>query len=151
MRRQNVPSAVRRVSSSSSATGSPAITVEPGLLATATARRSATPTSSRSLSAWGSATMAIAPWPAIRRNSRLRRQMIRAASVKDSAPATCAAATSPMLWPMTATGSTPRLRHTAASATSMANSAGCITSMSSSRAGGGDACNSASSDSPISA
>ena len=79
-----------------------------------------------------SSTSAIAPCPLTRLSSRLRRQITVAASSSASAPATYAAATSPMLCPTTASGSTPHERQSAASATSIANSTGCTTSISSS-------------------
>ena len=75
-------------------------------------------------------TEAIAPCPIVRLTSLLRLQMILAASSRLSAPATHAAATSPMLWPTTAFGSTPHERHRAANAIWIANSAGWITSTS---------------------
>ena len=47
-------------------------------------------------------------------------------SSRSNSPATWAAAYSPTLWPMTAAGWTPHERHSAASATSRENSAGCV-------------------------
>ena len=57
-----------------------------------------------------------------------RRAEIKAPSSRRKAPATTAAATSPWLCPMTASGLSPRARHIAAKATFMANSVGCTTS-----------------------
>ena len=70
----------------------------------------------------------IAPLPTIAVSARLRNVATRAASSSDSAPATQVAATSPCEWPMTAAGSTPKERHSAASATVTANRVGCTTS-----------------------
>ena len=62
-------------------------------------------------------TSAISPCPLLCSSKALRRQMIAAPSASESAPATQAAATSPMRGPTTATGFTPHAFHTAASAT----------------------------------
>ena len=77
--------------------------------------------------------------------------MIATASASVSAPATYAAATSPMLWPTTASGTTPHACHSAASATSIANSTGCTTSIRSSRDVVSDAVSSASTEKSASA
>lgn len=60
----------------------------------------------------------------MRVSSRDRRQITRAPSATLSAPATTAAATSPMECPITAAGRTPCARHSAASPSCMANSTG---------------------------
>ena len=73
-------------------------------------------------------TEAIAPCPDSRRSARLRTATTRAASSRDSAPATHAAAISPWLCPITAAGRTPNPAHTAASDTITAHSTGCTTS-----------------------
>ncbi len=70
----------------------------------------------------------IPPPPAIPAMARLRRATTRAPSRTDSAPATVAAAISPCEWPMTTSGSTPWSRHSPASETMTAHSAGCTTS-----------------------
>ncbi len=57
--------------------------------------------------------------------------MTAAASATLSDPATHAAAASPMLCPITRSGRSPNDRHSAASATSIAQMAGWIASMSS--------------------
>ena len=84
-------------STSSIACGSPAITEDRGLLLTATAIRSAWAWIARAASSIDRSTMAIAPWPLVRFSKRLRRQTTAAAASRLNAPATCAAATSPML------------------------------------------------------
>jgi len=63
--------------------------------------------SSESTCCAGNSTDAIAPAPAIFVISRERRQITRAPSSSDSAPATTAAADSPSEWPITAPGRTP--------------------------------------------
>ena len=55
-----------------------------------------------------------------------------AASASDSTPATCAAATSPIEWPITTSGATPHDSSRRYSATSSANSAGWVYSVRSS-------------------
>ncbi|KYF91513.1 hypothetical protein BE20_14470 [Sorangium cellulosum] len=121
-----------------SAPASPETRVALGLLLPATQRRrscGSCRSSARSVSATGSSTRAIPPAPLACSTSRPRAQMIRAASSRLSAPATCAAATSPRLCPTTASGSTPQDRHSAASATWIAKMAGWTTSEASSRRG----------------
>src|SRR5207247_2347074 len=54
------------------------------------------------------------------------------ASSTENTPATHAATYSPTLWPITADGSIPQLRHSSDSAHSSANSAGCVYPVSSS-------------------
>ncbi|MEZ5979750.1 MAG: hypothetical protein R3F34_16240 [Planctomycetota bacterium] len=66
--------------------------------------------------------------------SRPRAATSRQASSSENTPATYAAAYSPMLWPATQVGSTPRLFQNAASATSTAKIAGCVKSVRSSSA-----------------
>ncbi len=68
------------------------------------------------------------PRPDSSTRALLRNATTRAASARLRAPATQAAAISPWLWPTTAAGWTPCERHSAASDTSTANSAGCTTS-----------------------
>ena len=86
----------------------PATTVDCGEVTTATTT-SSTPSAVSSdctLSA-GSSTDAIAADPAIVAISFERRQITRTPSSSDSAPATTAAAASPIEWPITAPGITP--------------------------------------------
>ena len=71
----------------------------------------------------------MAPLPEIRFISRDRRQITRAPSSAESAPATTAAAASPIECPITAAGRTPRASIAAASATWTANIVGWIRSM----------------------
>ncbi len=66
--------------------------------------------------------------------ARLRRATTRAASSSDNAPATHAAAISPWECPTTAEGATPWARHSSASDTIIAHSAGWTTSTRSSAA-----------------
>ena len=61
--------------------------------------------------------------------SRERRQMTRTPSSSDSAPATTAAAVSPIECPITAPGRAPCAAMVAANATWMANTVGCTRSM----------------------
>ncbi len=70
----------------------------------------------------------MAPLPAMARIALLRKETTRAPSSRDSAPATTAAAISPCEWPSTASGSTPTERHSSASDTITAQSAGWTTS-----------------------
>ncbi len=83
--------------------------------------------SSRTSSA-GRATETIPPVPASFTIARLRNATTFAASSSDSAPDTAAAAISPCEWPITASGSIPTERHSAARDTITAHSAGCTTS-----------------------
>ncbi len=127
-RRQYTPRASSSARRSASAPVSPETTVDRALFDAAAHSRSSRPMRARRASSSDSSTTAMPPCPAIVPSRRLRRAMTRAASASDSAPATCAAATSPMLWPTTASGSIPHARHSAARATSIAKSAGCVTS-----------------------
>ncbi len=68
------------------------------------------------------------PCPARPTIARLRRATTFAPSVRDSPPATTAAAISPCEWPTTASGTTPNARQSRASDTITAKSAGCTTS-----------------------
>jgi hypothetical protein len=77
----------------------------------------------------GISTEAIAPEPAMVDIRRERRQMTRTPSSSDSAPATTAAAASPIEWPITAPGCTPYDFIAAASATCIVKMAGWIFSM----------------------
>ncbi len=77
-----------------------------------------------STSAAGAKTVAIPPVAGSESTKRVRSTTIRKASSSVVAPATCAAAYSPRLWPSTAAGSTPHERQSAASAISVATSAG---------------------------
>ncbi len=108
---------------------SPAITVDAGPLLAATTTPGSSAIAFRASSA-ESSTVAMLPCPRTDFMRRLRTQMIAAASSRVSAPATWAAAISPMLWPTTASGSTPQERHSRARATSIAKSVGCSTSIS---------------------
>ncbi len=80
--------------------------------------------SSATVRSRGSGTDIIPPRPARALRAWLRRATIRAASSRERAPATQAAAISPCEWPTTAAGSTPYERQTAARATMTANSVG---------------------------
>src|SRR3569833_1533087 len=71
---------------------------------------------------------AIAPCPDSSATRLLRTATIWAASGRESAPVMWAAAISPWLWPMTASGWTPWWRQSFARETIMANSAGCTMS-----------------------
>ncbi len=108
----------------------PPITVDSGEATTATTT-SLTPRdiNSEITCGAGSSTEAIAPEPATVDIRRERRQMTRTPSSSDSAPATTAAAASPIEWPITAPGCTPYDFIVAASATCMVNMAGWIRSM----------------------
>ena len=120
-----------------------------GTRAVATPRSTAGPRARSEPGARRRATARPSPWrrwPAIPRSRRLRVAMTRAASSRDSAPATWAAATSPMLWPTTASGSTPHARHSAASATWRAKRIGWATSIRSSRDRAASAASSSRSD-----
>ena len=121
-----MPRAFQPSASLATSAVSPEMTVEFGAARTATETFWEPLTaSSRSTAAWFSSTVAIAPVPAILPSRAERRQMTRTPSSSDSAPATTAAATSPMEWPMTPAGSTPWARQVAARAICMANRTGC--------------------------
>ena len=66
----------------------------------------------------------MAPNPEISTSALLRNATIFAASSRESAPLTQAAAISPWLWPMTASGSTPCDRHSSAKDTMIVNRTG---------------------------
>ncbi len=110
---------------SRTAGATPPITVDWGEATTASTT-SSTPraVNSKSTCSAGNSTDAIAPEPAIVDISRDRRQITRTPSSSVSAPATTAAAASPIEWPITAPGCTPYALIVAASATCMVNSAG---------------------------
>ena len=133
-----------------SAAGSPDSTVERGPLFTAT-ESSGTPATACSACSSESSTTAISPLPLMVRISSLRRQITAAASFSESAPAMCVAATSPMLWPTTALGTTPQLCQSSARETPTAKSMGCTTSMRASWELASSALSSASTDQPVSA
>ncbi len=86
------------------------------------------------------------PRPVRASRARLRRATIRAASSRESAPATQAAAISPWEWPTTASGTIPCARHSSASDTITENSTGCTTSTRSSGGASGSSRRTASSD-----
>lgn len=103
-------------------------TVVRGPLLAATDTSTASSAMSASASAAGSAATDMVPRPATRsRISRARRQTTAAASARLRAPATQAAADSPMLCPMTTSGSTPQARQVSARETWTAQSTGCTT------------------------
>jgi len=77
-------------------------------------------------------TAAIAPPSGSAPIRRARSQISRAPSSSDITPATVAAATSPTEWPITTAGVTPQWRHSPASDTASANSAGWVYSVRSS-------------------
>lgn len=103
----------------------PAITVDCGEATTATTT-SLMPhaVSSESTCCAVSSTDTVTPVPATRDISRERRQITRAPSPSDKAPATTAEAASPRECPITAPGRTPWAFIVAASATCMVNSVG---------------------------
>ena len=110
--------------------GEPPITVDAGEVTTATTTSSIPLRSSSSRTCCaGSSTAAIAPPPARRRHSSERWQMTFTPSARDRAPATTAAATSPMECPTTAPGRTPWEVMVSAIATCMAKMAGWMRSM----------------------
>ncbi len=76
----------------------------------------------------------IPPRPDRATNAALRSATTFAASARDRAPLTQAAAISPWEWPMTAAGSTPCARQSRARATITVNSTGCVRSTRSSPA-----------------
>ena len=83
-----------------------------------------------SVAASGSSSIrAIAPCPDSRDISRDRVAMTLSPSATERAPATTDAATSPIEWPMTASGCTPWERHSWVSASCMPTSTGWIRSM----------------------
>ena len=104
----------------------PAITRLPGALKAATDTLSAWGAISRCTSAASPCTATMAPPAGSACIRRPRAAIRRAPSSRLNTPATTAAANSPTLWPITTVGSMPQLRQVAASATSMANSAGCV-------------------------
>lgn len=108
---------------------SPDNRVERGPLEAATATDPLNGAISCRATSTASSVQAIPPCPLSRVASRLRRQITAAASAVLSAPATQAAAISPMLWPITTSGSTPQARHRAESATWTAQRAGCTISV----------------------
>ena len=127
-RRHLTPSAPSERSSSSSASRSPDTTHESGALTTPTVSRSAHGASRGRTCASASAIESMPPRCATAAMSLPRSATRRAPSSRLSAPHSTAAAISPTLWPITASGRTPRLRHTAASPIAIANSTGCTTS-----------------------
>lgn len=128
-RRARAPSASASARNSSTAAVSPDTTTDSGPLTAATLSRSPQRSSRAATHSCGRATDAIAPSPdSSSCMVLLRRQMIRAASGSDSAPATQAAATSPWECPTTAAGNTPAACQVRASATITANSSGWTTS-----------------------
>ncbi len=126
------PCVARRSTTASTAPRSPETTTASGPLTAAML----TPSVSRdATSASAAATATIAPPAGSRAINRPRAATTHAASASDSTPATCAAASSPTEWPITTSGTTPQDRHSAANATSMANSAGCANSVLSNNSG----------------
>lgn len=107
---------------SASASRSPLTTFVPGALRTARQRRPSHAASRFSISTAGSATDSMPPRPTTLARRSARRATTCAASSRESAPATYAAAISPCEWPTTASGSTPQERHIAASETITVNS-----------------------------
>ena len=83
----------------------------------ATETRPSKPLTSSWASSNGIPITAIRPLPVACCIRRPRWKMTVIASLNESTPATCAAATSPMLCPMTASGTTPHERQSAANAT----------------------------------
>ncbi|GGK49400.1 hypothetical protein Ppa06_62630 [Planomonospora parontospora subsp. parontospora] len=145
-RRPKTPSASRSRRTASIASGSPASTHEAGALCTASANRPPPAAASSPARPAVSSTAAIAPRPLVVRMIRLRPQMIRAASSRLRIPATCAAATSPIECPTTASGSNPQERQRRASATWTAKITGWATSIRASRDSSGPAVSSPVSD-----
>ncbi len=127
--RQNTSRARNRSASSASSACGPATTVDTGEFSTATQTALPYPAIAASASSADNSTASMAPWPASRRIRRLRRQITAQASRRLSAPATRAAAVSPMLCPTQTSGRTPASPSAAASETSIAHSAGCTWSI----------------------
>jgi hypothetical protein len=109
--------------------GAPETTTERGPLIAAMPTIARSGSTRLAASSGAASTTAIAPWPSSRANIPLRRTMTRAASDKDNAPLTAAAATSPRLWPRTASGVTPHDANSFAIPTWKANIAGCTSSV----------------------
>ncbi len=91
--------------------------MEVALLKAAKVRRPSKPATVRSRASGERSTTAIPPLPLVVCINLDLATIRRAASSRSKTPATCAAATSPMLCPTTAAGSTPHERQSAASAT----------------------------------
>ena len=124
-----MPSSDRASSASSSARASPAITTDDGPLTAATSTRSTHGANRATAWSGANATDAMPPRPDNRAAMAwLRNATTRAASSRDRAPATHAAAISPCECPTTASGRTPTDDHTAARPTITAKQAGCSTS-----------------------
>ncbi len=119
---------------SRSPSGSPETTTVCGPLTAATETRSPSGAIRSRTHSCEATIDSIPPLPLSARRARLRSAEIRAPSSRDSAPATHAAAISPWEWPTTAEGSSPAARHTSASETITAHSAGWTTSTSDSAA-----------------
>ncbi len=129
-RRWLTPRALKASSTWFSAASSPESTTLRGPFKAASESRSPSGRSSSVASSSLRPTAAMRPRPVACCIRWPRCQTTRMASGRFSAPATCKAATSPTLWPITALGSTPQDFQSAASATCSANSAGCATSVS---------------------
>jgi hypothetical protein len=122
--RVETPSASSFASTRFSASGSPDTTVWPGPLSAAIPTSPSPASSAASATSTLAVTAAVAPSPLRLVARRLRSTMTFAASSSESAPATVQALTSPMLCPITACGSMPHERHSCASDTWSAHSAG---------------------------
>ncbi len=112
---------------------SPDSTTDPGSFTAATARTASCPAMTRAASSGGIATQAIFPRPVAFCMIRLRHATSLTAVSSDSAPATCAAATSPTLCPRTPSGVMPHEPRSAVRPIWIAKRAGCTTSVSPSR------------------
>ncbi len=124
--RELMPASARTGRKRSIASGAPATTMLCGpLMALSESPGPACARSSRTR--WASAnTLSIAPSGVSSCISRPRWAASSAPSVQSIAPATQAAASSPMLWPSRAAGSTPQERHSRATAYSRMNRAGWV-------------------------
>ena len=131
-----MPAASSSATASRSATASPEIVTFSGPLMLAITARSPNRASRSATSRAGARTAAIAPAVGSDWINRARSATNRSPSSSENTPATHAAASSPTLWPRIASGITPHDRQSSASATSIANSAGCAYRVSSSADGG---------------
>ena len=122
------PDAFARSPSASSAASGPAMVVAPRLFCAATS--APVPASASAAASAPRPITAMRPPPAVRACRRLRTAITRLAWSRVSAPAAHAAATSPTLCPMHASGCTPAARSAITSATCTANSSGCATEVS---------------------
>ena len=129
--RQATPSTSNCAFSRSISSAGPEATLDPGAFSAASDNPGVRRASSSSLPI---RTVSIPPagWACI---SAPRSATRRSASDRENTPAKVAATSSPRLWPIMATGTSPRSIHSRASAYSIEKMAGCITLVGSSAAG----------------